>query len=103
MGWKRLIGGLVVIIGLSQALSVAGAAQESEEQGREVAQAPDRGPDEGLGPFERLILRGVMVIDGTGAPARGPMDIVIEGNRIEGNTPATWWVCQAIPTARSQP
>ncbi|MGD8868222.1 MAG: amidohydrolase family protein [Gemmatimonadales bacterium] len=82
MGWKRMIGGLVVVIGLSQALSGAGAAQESEEQRREVAQAPDRGPDEGLGPFERLILRGALVIDGTGAPARGPMDIVIEGNRI---------------------
>jgi imidazolonepropionase-like amidohydrolase len=37
---------------------------------------------EGEGPFSRLILRGVTVIDGTGAPAYGPADIVIEGNRI---------------------
>ena len=44
--------------------------------------APDRGADEGEGPFERLIIRGVTVIDGTGAPPRGPMDIVIEGNKI---------------------
>ncbi len=44
--------------------------------------APDRGPDEGEGPFERLIIRGAMVIDGTGAPPAGPTDIVIEGNRI---------------------
>jgi imidazolonepropionase-like amidohydrolase len=47
-----------------------------------VQPAPDRGPNEGEGPFERLIIRGVTVIDGTGAPGRGPMDIVIEGNRI---------------------
>lgn len=38
--------------------------------------------DEGEGPYERLILRGVNVIDGTGAPTRGPMDIVIENDRI---------------------
>ncbi|MGH7483177.1 MAG: amidohydrolase family protein [Longimicrobiales bacterium] len=43
---------------------------------------PPRGPDEGEGPFQRLILRGATVIDGTGAPARGPIDIVIEGDRI---------------------
>ena len=44
--------------------------------------APDRKAGEGEGPFERLIIRGVTVIDGTGAPPRGPMDIVIEGNKI---------------------
>ncbi|TVR52972.1 MAG: amidohydrolase [Gemmatimonadales bacterium] len=43
---------------------------------------PDRGPDEGEGPFERLIIRGAILIDGTGAPPSGPTDIVIEGNRI---------------------
>lgn len=43
---------------------------------------PDRRADEGEGPFERLIIRGATVIDGSGAPPRGPMDIVIEGNRI---------------------
>ena len=42
-----------------------------------------RGPDEGAGPFDRLIIRGAMMIDGTGAPPRGPVDIVINGDRIE--------------------
>jgi imidazolonepropionase-like amidohydrolase len=37
---------------------------------------------EGEGPFTKLIIRGVTLIDGTGAPPRGPMDVVIEGNRI---------------------
>jgi len=44
--------------------------------------APDRQAGEGDGPHGRLIIRGAMVIDGTGAPPGGPTDIVIEGNRI---------------------
>jgi hypothetical protein len=44
--------------------------------------APDRKKDEGKGPYKRLIIRGGIVIDGTGAPPRGPMDIVIENNKI---------------------
>jgi len=46
--------------------------------------APDAAPDRerGEGPFKRLILRGVIVINGEGAPPIGPMDVVIEGNRI---------------------
>ena len=42
--------------------------------------APDRA--EGDGPFDRLVIRGAIVVDGTGGPPRGPVDIVIEGNRI---------------------
>lgn len=45
-----------------------------------IPAAPDR--DEGEGPYPQLILRGVTVVTGTGAPAHGPVDIVIEGNRI---------------------
>ncbi|MBW3567434.1 MAG: amidohydrolase family protein [Proteobacteria bacterium] len=45
-----------------------------------IPSAPER--NEGEGPFKRLILRGGILVDGTGAPARGPVDIVIEGNRI---------------------
>ncbi len=47
-----------------------------------IKPAPDRRSDEGEGPFERLIIRGAYVIDGTGAPPQGPMDIVIENNKI---------------------
>ncbi len=47
---------------------------------RGVAPAPNRA--EGEGPFQRLIIRGATVIDGTGAPPVGPVDIVIEQNRI---------------------
>src|SRR5688572_33427674 len=45
-----------------------------------IPAAPDR--TEGEGPWPQLILRGVTVISGTGAPAYGPLDIVIEGDRI---------------------
>jgi hypothetical protein len=45
-----------------------------------VLPAPAR--TEGEGPYPQLILRGVTVIDGTGAPAFGPADVVIEGRRI---------------------
>jgi len=37
---------------------------------------------EGEGPFEKLILRGGILINGEGAPPRGPVDIVIAQNRI---------------------
>jgi imidazolonepropionase-like amidohydrolase len=40
------------------------------------------GQGEGLGPFKTLAIRGVMLIDGTGAPPQGPMDIIVSGNRI---------------------
>jgi cytosine/adenosine deaminase-related metal-dependent hydrolase len=46
----------------------------------QMADAPKR--TEGEGPFKRMIIRGVNLIDGTGSPAMGPVDIVIEENRI---------------------
>lgn len=46
----------------------------------QMSDAPSRA--EGDGPYDRLIIRGVHMIDGTGSPATGPIDIVIEGNRI---------------------
>lgn len=42
--------------------------------------APDR--TEGEGPFDQLIIRGATLINGNGAPAIGPVDIVIENNII---------------------
>ena len=50
----------------------------------EAVAAPEPAPDRqrGEGPYGRLILRGVTVINGEGAPPVGPVDIVIEDNRI---------------------
>ena len=36
----------------------------------------------GEGPFPQLIIRGVTLVNGNGAPPTGPVDIVVEGNRI---------------------
>lgn len=44
--------------------------------------SPSRAADEGQGPYARLILRNVNLISGEGAPVVGPVDIVIEENRI---------------------
>ncbi len=80
MRWILLLLAISVPACLSTALVSDARSQEPERE--TVQHAPDRGPDEGEGPFERLIIRGATVIDGTGGPPRGPMDIVIEGNRI---------------------
>ncbi|NER15438.1 amidohydrolase family protein [Leptobacterium flavescens] len=37
----------------------------------------------GDGPYSQLIIRGVMLINGDGAPPRGPIDIVVENNVIK--------------------
>lgn len=34
------------------------------------------------GPFKRLVIRGAMIIDGTGGPMYGPADVVVENDRI---------------------
>ncbi len=68
------------LMALSALVPLAAAAEAL--QPTQMVGAPDRGPDEGGGPYDRLIIRGATVIDGTGAPPIGPMDIVIEGNRI---------------------
>ncbi len=46
----------------------------------QIQEAPER--TEGEGPFDRMIIRGVMLVDGTGSPPMGPVDVVVEGNRI---------------------
>ncbi len=69
---------------LAQSESAEGSTTASEENDEEklVLPAPDRPADEGEGPFERLILRNGIMVDGTGSPPLGPVDIVIEGNHI---------------------
>jgi imidazolonepropionase-like amidohydrolase len=46
----------------------------------QIQKAPER--NEGEGPWSQLIIRGVTLVDGTGAPPVGPVDIVVENNRI---------------------
>ena len=46
----------------------------------QIKKAPE--VKEGDGPWPQLIIRGVTLINGTGAPPVGPVDIVVENNRI---------------------
>ncbi len=54
--------------------SVKLLAQESVKKAPEIK--------EGDGPFTQLIIRGIMLIDGTGSPPIGPVDIVVNNNKI---------------------
>lgn len=67
---NKLLCGM--LLGILCSLSITVLAQ--------IQKAPER--KEGDGQYSQLIIRGVTLINGTGAPAYGPVDIVIEKNRI---------------------
>lgn len=46
----------------------------------QIKKAPEK--KDGEGPWPQLIIRGVTLINGTGAPPYGPVDIEVEGNKI---------------------
>jgi cytosine/adenosine deaminase-related metal-dependent hydrolase len=62
---------VAVLLGVGAAIGATNARAQS-------ASAPEQ-----AGPFGSLEIRGVTVIDGSGAPAFGPANIYIKGNRIE--------------------
>ena len=70
MSNRRVIGPLFLCLSMLIAPAVSG----------QVIPAPER--TEGEGPYNRLVLRGGILIDGTGAPPVGPVDIVVEQDRI---------------------
>jgi imidazolonepropionase-like amidohydrolase len=63
-----------IAAGVAAILSISVGAQQMQP-------TPTRAAGDG-GPYDRLVIRGVTVIDGTGAPPRGPMDVVVEQDRI---------------------
>ena len=92
-------GRLLVLAGLPALLSVGSSKAQTEDPPEpavilpqasspapvaDVVSPVDRPGD---GPFGQLILRGGILIDGTGAPPRGPVDIVLRGDRIEAVVP----------------
>lgn len=76
----RTIPRTLAWIAIVSSLFLQTAASLAAEEEFKVPPAPAR--KEGDGPYSQLILRSATVINGTGAPAFGPADIVIEGNRI---------------------
>ena len=43
---------------------------------------PGSNRSDGIGPYKRMVIRGATLINGTGSPPIGPVDIVIQDNRI---------------------
>ena len=72
---------LVLLLAFTLVSPAAGQAQDDPPD--QLKPAPNRRPDEGKGPFKTMVIRGGMLIDGAGGPPRGPVDIVVEGNRIK--------------------
>ncbi len=84
MFWLSAGAAAAALSATSIALAQAPAQQKVEavkpRAGANPARARTGG--EGAGPFRKMVIRGAMLIDGTGAPPRGPVDIVIQNNRI---------------------
>ena len=59
-----ILVGLALLAGMSSSLT-------AESRGIEHGQR-----------YDRLVIRNVLVIDGKGTPMRGPVDVVVEGNKI---------------------
>lgn len=76
----RRLAGWLGLVTMMLAVQPPGKAQESAAR---MERVPDRQPGEGEGPYRRLVIRNATLVDGTGAPPRGPVDIVIANNRIE--------------------
>ena len=85
---SSLCSALLLVLGLNLTIHKSFAQKKKPPQKLEamtsggMVGAPDRKENEKDGPHERLIIRGGTLIDGTGAPPRGPVDIVVEGDKI---------------------
>jgi len=75
---SRTVRGMAALPMIAGAL-ILGVASASAQQAAEDFPPPR---SLGEGPHDRLILRGGYLIDGTGAPTQGPVDIVVEDDRI---------------------
>ena len=88
----------IAAVGLAIAFSETPIAQaptaQAPRQGRGGnagdSAAPARKQGDGAGPFKKMVIRSVTLIDGTGGPPLSPMDIVIEGDRITVVRQAGW-------------
>ncbi len=75
MNVDKILGRLTSLL-----LVITTALAPATTASAQIEPAPDR--SEGEGPFQRMVLRGATMIDGTGAPPIGPVDIVVENDRI---------------------
>jgi imidazolonepropionase-like amidohydrolase len=84
-----LLAGTAMFAGSAMAQTATPSAKvEAVKPRAGAAAAPARRSGEGAGPYRKMVIRGVTLIDGSGAPPRGPVDIVIENNIIADILPA---------------
>ena len=76
-----LLRSLSSVAAIAAAAGGASLLQAAPVQGT-AASDPIPARSEGIGPYSRTVLRNVTIVDGTGAPAQGPYDIVLSGDRI---------------------
>jgi cytosine/adenosine deaminase-related metal-dependent hydrolase len=86
--WKRQVGGDRLEVKMREMrMELIGALRAAfllcllASAGPILAQEA-KGQPEQAGPYSSLLIRDVTVIDGSGAPAFGPADVFIKGNRI---------------------
>jgi len=80
----------IAVVAAQAPTAPAAQPQQQRRGGGGDTPAPARKAGEGVGPFKKMVIRGVTIIDGTGGPPLSPMDIVIEGNRITSVRQAGW-------------
>jgi hypothetical protein len=95
-GFSKLLSAVFLVLTVSFSPFVLSSVPGEEGPTRFAAYgveipplAPDR-VDEGAGPFDRLVIDNVMLVDGLGSPPRGPVSIVILDDTItsiEGSAP----------------
>ena len=95
-GFSKLLSAVFLVLTVSFSPFVLSSVPGEEGPTRFAAYgveipplAPDR-VDEGAGPFDRLVIDNVMLVDGLGSPPRGPVWIVILDDTItsiEGSAP----------------
>ena len=88
MGGGAVAATLVLLLSWVQLACAQEVMPGEEGATRAIARGipiPEPAPDRrrGEGPFDQLVIRNVMLINGEGAPPRGPLDILIEGDRIQ--------------------
>lgn len=70
------VSGLVLLASMATDLAMAAPAANT------VVEDPIPARAQGIGPYTRTVLRNVTIVNGTGAPAQGPFDLVLSGDRI---------------------
>src|SRR3954468_2508644 len=90
--WLRPSRSVVIIAVFIAALGGARVAVRAQNPIQPLAEqplqretltpAPARADGEGFGPYATMVIRGAMLIDGSGGPPRGPVAIVVSEKRV---------------------